>query len=176
MICNEWNYTRRDRKNQFVYNVEVVFSIKGAAFSAACMLAGQHSSLDMMMYYDARPGTILNGMFDFYTFRVMKGYYPFKMFNELYRLGNSCSVSTEDKDIYAAAAKDEAGNQAIMLCYYTDDDTAAQKKTLQLDVTGGARCYEMYLLDGNTDAELVGTLETGAITLAPNTVVLLKSK
>jgi hypothetical protein len=175
VICNEWNYTR-DRKNQFVYNVEVVFSMKGAAFEAACMLAGQHTTLDMMMYYDARPGTILNGMFDFYTFRVMKGYYPFKMFNELYRLGISCSVSVEDKDIYAAAAKDEAGNQAVMLCYYTDDDTVTQNKTLQLGLTGGEQCYEIHLLDADTDEEPAGTFEGGSITLAPNTVVLLKSK
>ncbi|MBR2365677.1 MAG: hypothetical protein IKM36_03805 [Oscillospiraceae bacterium] len=173
-ICNEWNYTK-DRKNLFVYNLEVVFSAKGAAFCTACMLTGQQSTLDMMMYYDARPGTILNGMFDFYTLGVLKGYYPFKMFNTLYRMGSSCSARADDKDIYVSAAKDAAGNSSILLCYYTDDDTVTETKTVRLDLTGGADSYDMYLLDADTDAACTGVFTGGCITLAPNTVVLLKS-
>jgi len=174
-ICNEWNYTK-DRKNRFLYNLEVVFSMKGAAFCAACMLAGQQSSLDMMMYYDARPGTILNGMFDFYTLGTLKGYHPFRLFNTLYRLGISCSTVSDDSAIYAAAARDEAGNQAIMLCHYTDDDTATETKTVQLDLYGGADSYDLYLLDAATDAACTGKFTGGSITLAPNTVVLLKKQ
>ena len=49
----------------------------------AVMTAAQHSSVDMLMYYDARP-TVFNGMFDFYTLRPLKGYYPFLWYGMLY--------------------------------------------------------------------------------------------
>lgn len=174
-ICTEWNYTNA-RKNLFLYNLEVVFSMKGAAFCAACMLAGQQSTVDMMMYYDARPGTILNGMFDFYTLGTLKGYYPFKMFNTLYRLGISCGAVSDDEDIYVAAAKDSLGNQAILLCHYTDDDTVTEAKSVKLELNGATDSYDVCVLDADSDADCAGVFTGGSIAIAPNTVVLLKAR
>ncbi len=171
-ICNEWNYIK-DWDKQFVYSIEVISSMKGAAFTTACMLASQHTSMDMLMYYDARIDTVFNGMFDLYTLRPRKGYYPFKMFHELYKLGSSASVQIEGEQLYAAAAWGCDGN-ALMLCHYTDDDKVFAPRTISLALTGGASKYDMYLLDQAHDMALVGQVDAqDEITIAPNSVVLL---
>lgn len=69
------------------------------------MLGAQQGPMDMLMYYDARVNTSFNGLFDFYTLRPLKGYYPFKMFNERYTLGRSVRVEVTGDKLYAAAAK-----------------------------------------------------------------------
>ncbi len=172
-ILNEWNYVK-DWRDLFIYSIETIISMKGAAFTAACMLASQHSSIDMLMYYDARPCPF-NGIFDYYTLRPLKGYYPFKMFTALYKLGESCECVTEGDGIYAVSAKDESGNSAVMLCHYTDDDTDTADKIIELDIEGGKAEYQMYLLDKDHSEQLMGNVSSKqTITLTPNSVVLLK--
>lgn len=171
-ICNEWNYIK-DWDKQFIYSIEVISSMKGAAFTTACMLASQHTSMDMLMYYDARIDTVFNGMFDLYTLRPRKGYYPFKMFNELYKLGTSASVQIEGEQLYAVAAR-EGNDNALMLCHYTDDDKDTAPRKISLVLTGGASKYDMYLLDQTHDMTLIGQVNAqDEITIAPNSVVLL---
>lgn len=75
-ILNEWNYVR-GWTDKFVYSLETVHGIKGAAFTMACVSVAQASPVDMLMYYDMRPAAFC-GAFDFYTYRPLKGYYPFK--------------------------------------------------------------------------------------------------
>jgi hypothetical protein len=105
----------------------------------------------------------------------MKGYYPFKMFGELYRLGTCCKTTVECGNIYATAAKGEGGF-AIMISHYTDDDGATDECEILLDIKGGAESYSLSVLDAERDAEVVGTVKCGEkITLLPNTVCLLKS-
>ena len=73
-ILNEWNYVRGwDR--DFVYSVKQISGLKGASFTLACMCEAQKSSIDMLMYYDARPSAF-NGMFSPFTLEPLKGYYP----------------------------------------------------------------------------------------------------
>ena len=75
--------------------------MKGAAFTGAVMSALQNNpDVDMLMYYDARPCG-MNGLFntDFVN-ECLKGYYPFRMFNELYKLGNSVEVTCDCDEIY----------------------------------------------------------------------------
>lgn len=172
-ILNEWNYVKS--WDEFIYSVKHVISIKGAAFAAACMCGCQNStSIDMLMYYDARP-CAYNGLFDFYTYAPLKGYYTFKMFDVLYRLGDACKCVTDNKNIYVAAAKDE-NEEAVMIAYYTDDDNCKEKCDIKLDFNGGSAAYEMFLLDGEHDAESVAKVSAGSqITLSSNTVCLLKS-
>ncbi len=70
---NEWNYVR-GWSDEFVYSIKQIIGMKGAAFTSACMSACQNCrDVDMIMYYDARPGTF-NGLFDFYTMEPLKGY------------------------------------------------------------------------------------------------------
>lgn len=173
-ILNEWNYIRS--WNDFIYSMQQIISIKGAAFTAACMCGCQNNSaIDMLMYYDARPSRY-NGLFDFYTNAPLKGYYPFKMFNELYRLENACCCTAEDDCLYAAAARSDAGS-AVMISYFTDDDTQTDCRRIRLALSNGAAEYNVILLDGTHNAETVGAvMADGEITLQPNTVCLLRSR
>ena len=172
-ILNEWNYIKS--WDDFIYSVKHIISIKGAAFSAAIMCGAQNdTSIDMLMYYDARPSGY-NGLFDFYTHAPLKGYYSFKMFNTLYQLGTACPCARDNGNIYAAAAKD-ADKKAVMISYFTDDDDCSEIIDISLDFVGSNDRYEMLLLDSEHDAEAVGEVTAGEqIRLAPNTVCLLKS-
>ena len=172
-ILNEYNYLKS--WNEFIYSVQQVISIKGAAFTAACMCGCQSIvSLDMLMYYDARPCRY-NGLFDFYTNEPLKGYYPFKMFNELYELGTACECVVEGKKIYAAAAKGD-DKQAVMISYFTDNDAWVEPCDIALDFRHSATKYEVFLLDHEKNAESVGCVKSGeSLTVFPNTVCLLKT-
>ncbi len=128
----------------------------------------------MLMYYDARPSAY-NGLFDFYTYAPLKGYYPFKMFNTLYELGDACKCLSDDGNIYAAAAKNEE-SKAVMISYFTDDDNCTAVRDIALDFVGIDDKFELFLLDSDNDAESVGTVLAGEhIKMSPNTVCLLKT-
>jgi len=168
-ILNEWNYVInwKDGMND---SIKTIISLKGAAFTAAVMLVGQNTPVDMLMYYDARPCT-LNGLFDFYTFEKLKGYYPFPMFSKLYRLGTQVQAESDRDNIYVAAASDGEKN-AVMISYFTND-TEAEPEIIKLDASGEP--FTVSLLDDTHDAECVGIVNSnGEITMAPNTVILLE--
>lgn len=173
-ILNEWNYVK-NWSDKWIYSLEQTIRMKGAAFTTACMLACQHSSIDMLMYYDARLNTAMNGLFDLYTYRPLKGYYPFKMFNELYKMGTSVDCVIDGNEIYAAGARDAEGNSSAMLCYYTDDDDAGEK-TVHIELENASDKYELYLLDEEHNAEWLQTVENSfEIALKRNSAVLLKN-
>ncbi|MBQ3096355.1 MAG: hypothetical protein IJC53_07990 [Clostridia bacterium] len=172
-ICNEWNFVI-NWSDRLTESTVAVINMPGAAFTASCMLACVHEPMDMLMYYDAQPGSF-NGLFDYYTGRCLKGYYPFPMFNTLYRLGTSVEVSYEGDGIYAAAAKDENGNSALMLTVYGFEKDLGHKE-IALSLSGGADAYEIFLLDENHDNVSVGIWHPGETISAENmSVILLKS-
>ena len=121
-ILNEYNYLE-GWTDRFISSIEGIISMHGAAFTAAAMARGQASSVDMLMYYDASPSAF-NGMFDFYTYRPLKGYYPFVMYSHLYRLGSAVQSTSEDENLYVTAARGEDG-YAMMLTHYRKDKTEA---------------------------------------------------
>ena len=131
----------------------------------------------MLMYYDARP-TVFNGMWDYYTERPLKGYYPFLMFSRLYELGTSVAVESDAMpQIWAAAAKNDAGEKAIMLSYFQYQ--GGEEITLTLDT--GLDCAAMNLttLDAErTMAESTLLLDGGRakLSIMPNTVLLITSR
>ena len=175
-ILNEWNYII-NWKEGLLESKKAIISIKGAAFTSAMMAVGQNNPLDMLMYYDARYGASINGLFNFYTNEKMKGYYPFWLFSKLYKLGAHVKTSSDAEDIYAVAAKND-DKSAIMLTYFTNDTEAVEKEvTLKLDEK--ANSYSLLLLDDAHDAENMGTVTAtnGEITLkmTPNSVVLLEN-
>ena len=155
-ILNEWNYVRGWTGDDWLYTLRMEKGLKGAAFIAAVMSECQKSSVDMLMYYDARPCG-MNGMFSTdFVCDCLKGYYPFKMFNELYKLGESVEVKNGG-DIYGCAARSEK-RAAVMLTHYDDDD-ATEAKTVRVEMRGfnaesGVRA-KFYLLDQDRDTELV---------------------
>ena len=158
-ILNEWNYVADWRGDDIVYSHEQRIKIKGAAFTAAAMSLCQYSPCDMLMYYDARPNEFWNGMFDPMVIgRVLKGYYPFPMFDTLYRLGNAVKVEREEENVFISAAKNDT-EAACLITYFNDDDNAeAQSVAIDLSGFGGENGTEVefYLLDETHDLELVG--------------------
>ncbi len=177
-ILNEWNYVK-GWSDEFVYSIEQIISLKGAAFTASCMLSAQDSTIDLLMYYDARPGAF-NGLFDYYTFRPLKGYYPFLMFNELYKAGEQIECVNEDENIYAVGAVDNDGKVKLMIAYYTDDDSVTEAKEVEVSVDGLAGAeLSRFLVDADTNGE-AGTVKldsdgTAKITMTPNSFVLFRN-
>ena len=155
-ILNEWNYVKGWHDEEWIYSLKSEKGLKGAAFTAAVMEMCQYEPLDHLMYYDARP-CAMNGLFSTdFVFERLKGYYPFYMFNQLYRQEKAVAVERESADIWAVAAK--GTEQNVMLTYYNDDDSSPAKDvkvTFQnVENKNGVR-LEYYCLDANHDAELV---------------------
>lgn len=158
-ILNEWNYVLGWHGDEIVYSHEQRRRIKGASFSVATMCACQYSSVDMLMYYDARPNEFWNGMFDDMVIgRVLKGYYPFPMFDTLYRLENCVSATSTESDEYICAAKNES-EAAVLVTYFNDDDNA-KSKNLTIDLSGfcgeNGTEVEIYMLDDTHNSDLMG--------------------
>ena len=159
-ILNEWNYVKDWQGDDMVYSHRHRGKIKGAAYTAAVMSAVQYTDVDMLMYYDARPNEFWNGMFDVTVVgEVLKGYYPFVMFNTLYRLGECAAVQNGDHG-YLCAAKNER-EAAVMFTHYNDDD-ATEPKEFTIDLSGfGCEVgteIEVYLLDDTHDLTKQETL------------------
>ena len=128
------------------------------------------------MYYDARPCT-LNGLFDFYSQKPLKGYYSFLLFSKLYKLGKHVKTETDSECIYAVAAANE-GKEAVLLSYFTNDETATTETVTVKFEGGNADSYAFIVLDKEYNAEKICTIavENGEVTfrMKPNTVVMLE--
>ena len=176
-ILNEWNYVKGWGKEWFQYSVNTIHNLKGGAFTMSCMLASQNSSIDLLMYYDARPTPGFCGLFNIYDFSPMKPYYAFPMFADLYDLKNQVSCETDDPDVYAIAAKGEDGTLKTVVCYYQEDDEVKDAKTVILtDVAGdltGMTCKIVDETRNLEDYEVKVSGNTVEIVLTPNSYVLL---
>ena len=158
-IMDEWNYVLGWSGDDIVYSHDQRGRIKGASFSVAMMCSCQYAPVDMIMYYDARPNEFWNGMFDDTVVgRVLKGYYPFPMFNTLYRLGDSVKVSGMQDGIWAAAAK--GGEEGAILLTHFNDDDRTEAKTVSLELSGfgteGGTEVEYFILDAERDLVSLG--------------------
>ena len=157
-ILNEWNYVKGWEGEVWQYSLRMEKSLKGAAFVAATMLMSQSEELDNLMYYDARPGG-MNGLFSTDNITVkLKGYYPFYMFNQLYRQGEQVKAESDDDTVWVCAAKGE--EQCAMVTYYNDDDAnAPAEKTVKLAFSGVTNPekvkVECYLLDADHDCDII---------------------
>ena len=174
-ILNEWSYLRGWDCENMVYSHRHRGKIKGASFSLAAMCACQDAPVDMLMYYDARPNEFWNGMFDDTVVgEVLKGYYPFYMFNKLYRLGDAVDCEGGE-DIYLSAAQ-KGGEATVVFTHYNDnDETEAKDVTVSFNGFGcdAGTDVSFYLLNDEKDLSLVGQAtyygEKFAITLSvPN--------
>ena len=155
-ILNEWNYVRGWHDDDWIYSLQTEQNLKGSAFIASNMCMCQNEKLDNLMYYDARPGTAMNGMFDYLVQFTRKGYWPFVMFNDLYRQKKSIIPEIEGNDIWATAAAGEERN--LMFSHYNDDDSTPAKEVKiefkNVENPNGVR-LEYYCLDEARDMELV---------------------
>ena len=172
-INNEWNYVRGWTED-WIYSLEMMAGMKGAAFTGACMLACQHAPVDMLMYYDARVGSLMSCLFDVRTLRPLKGYYVLEQFSRLYQLGTEVRCNLEGEGLYALAARNEEGENACMIVSYSDADDG-EDKTLQLELGGGS--WELFRVDADCSGTSQGLVEGNATLKVKHwSAVLLRKK
>ena len=169
-ILNEWNYVRGWTED-FVNSLKVIHGVKGAAFMAACMCVSQSAPLDMLMYYDTRP-SVFNGIFDFYTYEKLPGYYVMYWYGQFYALQEEIRAETSVNDVYALCGVDERGKVSALLTYYSDL-ADADEKTVHVDFGKNSR-YEIYRLDYAHNGEIDETTENLTFTMNVNSVIWIK--
>ena len=156
-ILNEWNYVCGWTGDEWIETKRVEKGLKGSSFIAAVMSSCYHSPVDMLMYYDARPCG-MNGMFDTdFPCDCLKGYYPFRMYADLWRLPGALDVSGCGEGIYACAAAGDDTVAVMLTCYQDRADFTEKTVRLQTGDLGweGIRA-EYYLLDADHDRAKVG--------------------
>ena len=168
---DEWNYLVNFGEG-FRESVRGIQSERGAAFTAAVMCCGQQEPVDILMYYDARPRTAYNGLFDFYSLYPKKTYYALRMFSELYQLGSAVESESSDP-LYACAATDGTRHAVMIACYSMDRNISAQKVQLSLSGMNMDKLRAYYLDAGRT--MLTGRFRSGLseLRMEPDSVVLL---
>lgn len=169
-VLNEWNYVK-GWTDQFVYSLKMIHGIKGAAFMLACMSAAQAAPIDLLMYYDTRPSSF-NGVFDFYTYEPLKGYFAFYWYGMFYDRKAEIRVANTVENIYTLCGVDESGRTLTTVTYYSDDDGAADKD-ISIDFGRPGR-YEIYLLDEGHNGELVDTTDRLTFTMKVHSALLIK--
>ena len=171
-ILNEWNYVK-GWTDEFVYTLESIHGIKGAAFVMAVISESQRSSIDMLMYYDTRPSGF-NGAFDYYTLRPLKGYYPLRWYGELYDLECEIRAVCDEPSIYYIGGVDADGKAMAIVTHYSDDDRKPPVD-LKIEIEEGKE-YEVYLLDRDHNGELVATTAELEFDMSVHTCIMLKEK
>ena len=171
-ILNEWNYVK-GWTDEYVYTLKAIHGIKGASFTMACMCASQHSPVDMLMYYDTRP-SVFNGVFDFYTYEKLKGYYPLYWYGMLYDCEKEIPAENSIENIYSLCGTDKNGKATIILTYYSNDDSLPSKN-IALD-TGRKGEFEIYTVDKNSDGELTEITDNLTFTIDLFSIVLIREK
>ncbi len=179
-ILNEWNYLA-GWTHLYLPSIEVIHSMKGAAFIMATMSCAQSSDdIDMLMYYCTFSG-VFNGVFDFYTARPLKGYYALKWYGMFYDMDHELRSNDEEEDIYTLCGADKDGKTLCVVTYYqhfnseeVDESTIEpEEKEVKVELKEGAE-YEVYLLDENHNAELISTTKDLTFKMMPNSCILIK--
>lgn len=167
---NEWNYVK-GWTDEFQYTINAIHTIKGGMFLLACICAAQDSPIDMLMYYDTRPSGF-NGVFDYYSYAPLKGYYAMYWYGMFYDMAKEIPSANKIENIYSLCGVDEKGKVLAVLGHYSDDDNAANK---QVFVDFGKKGkYEIYLLDDTHDGTLIATTEELTFDLKVQSAVLIK--
>ena len=171
-ILNEWNYVK-GWGEEFQYSINMIHSLKNASLILSVMSQAQRTSIDMLMYYDTRP-SVFNGIFDFYSYEKLKGYYPMFWYSYFYKLQNEIRAENELENIYYLCGEDKDGKTTTMLTYYSDDDNAPNKK-ISLDFSKSAK-YEVYLVDEKNNGELIALTEELVFDMKVHSCLLIKEK
>ncbi len=170
-ILNEWNYVK-GWTDEFVYSLQTIHGLKGAAFALSCICEAQKcNAIDMLMYYDTRPSNY-NGAFDYYTAKPLKGYYALYWYGMFYDMKAEIPAENSIENVYTLCGVDETGKVLAIVTYYTDNDQAADK-TIRLEF-GKSGNYEIYLLDEEHTNDLVSTTDDLTFTMKNHTCILMK--
>lgn len=171
-ILNEWNYLR-GWTDEYVYTLEMIHGIKGAAYVMSVLSEAQKSSIDMLMYYDTRP-SVFNGAFDFYTLRPLKGYYPLKWYGEFYALEHEIREENHVEEVYTICGVDKDGKLTAIVTHYSENDW---KENVQVKVDFGKKAeYDIYLLDKDHDGEWVKTASDLTFDMPVHSCIMIKEK
>ncbi len=137
-ILNEWNYVRRflNKTWNWDYTLEQEAGMKGAAFVLSVMLGCQKLPLDMLMYYDFRDNTRMNGLWNRETYNIQKPWFAFFMFDKLARLGTEVESTSNNPMIEVVGATDAKGRKAVVIASFTDDDYNQTKRSLKITLKG----------------------------------------
>lgn len=171
-ILNEWNYIKNFCAD-FLYSITHIIGMKGAAFTMSVMSLAQSSPIDILMYYDTRP-SVFNGLFDFYTARTLKGYYPFKWYGKLYDCEYEIRSTNKIDDIYSLCGVDKKGKITAIITHYSDNDEV-NSKYIEINF-GKNSLYEVYLLDETNDETLISTTSDLKFSLKANSCLLIVEK
>ncbi len=166
----EWNYII-NWTDKVVDSFKDIHGIRGAAFTLSTICAAQNSPIDMLMYYDTRPSRF-NGIFDFYSYLPLKGYYALSWYGKLYDMEAEIKAQNSIEHIYSLCGVDKNGKATTILTYYPIDDSLGNK-AVKVDLGRQGR-YEVFLLDENHTNESMGVTEDLTFDLAPNTCVLIQ--
>ena len=176
-ILDEWNYVV-NWTDAFQYSMNVVKSLKGAAFCAATFNTCQNMPVDMLMYYDARPSTGFNGLFRTMDYAPLPSYYAFYSWSKLASLGTQVKAVSNESDITVTAASKD-GRTAIFVARYNDDNNEVAKKYVNVKIDG--LTDDVSLTGHFTDSsynytEVPLDIEDGMIRLnmEPNSFVLIE--
>lgn len=171
-ILNEWNYVK-GWGDEFIYTIESLTSMKGAAFMMAVISEAQKSDIDMLMYYDTRP-SVFNGVFDYYTYRPLKGYYPLYWYGSFYDFENEIRCDNPPERIYTIAGIDKSGKITAIITSYSDDDNA-EDMDISVDF-GKPGIYDIYILDKNHNGDYIGVSEALNFHIPNQSVIMIKEK
>ncbi len=164
-ILDEWNYMEdwRDQPPSF----KKLVGMTGAAFSAACLIAFQHSGIDAATYFEADVVKEWCGLFevedmsiDTFASKVRRGklkprrsYYSFAAFNELYRLENETECGSDDGSVYVCAASN-GESAGLMLVTYKSDVSDTPTEISFSNIPRGAKTVRVYLTDKDNERTL----------------------
>ena len=137
-ILDEWNYVEGWDDVFFQRSVDAIRGVRGAALVAATMAGCQKSSVDMLMYYDLRPGCSFNGVFDSDTLAPLPGYWSFYAWRKLRDAGTeiAAEVSGAAKGIFAVAAKGREGKGVLLVASYQADPNVCRSRKVSVSVKG----------------------------------------
>ena len=176
-ILNEWNYVKSWTVG-YPETIQSIIGTKGAVFEMCTMVACQCSPVDILMYYDARP-SVWNGLWDFYSLKPLKGYYPFLMWAKFRELGSCCRIVPEERKVGVFAAAGTNGWAAAI--YRFDEKPGAEPLPLTIKVAGGSMSgVKIKVVDETHAFEDCPTMveEDGTVrklTIAPMSIVYLES-
>ncbi len=169
-ILNEWNYVR-GWEDDYVYSLKAIHGVKGAAFTMACICESQQAPIDMLMYYDTRP-SCFNGVFDYYTYEKLPGYYPFYWYGMLYDCEKEIKAENTINNIYSLCGVDKSGKVTAIIVHYSENDSTESKR-ISVDF-GKESTYEIFLLDKNRLGEKQETADRLEFDMEVFTAVLIK--
>ena len=134
----------------------------------------------MLMFYDARVSGGMNNLFDPMTLEPSRGYYPFKAWAKMRRMGTEAAVKINGQnDIYVMAAVGLDGHAGSLVTRYLDDDNVTPIELVTVRVEGRSLAKaECHLTDKvRFYTEIYPTAdENGAITLPmkPNSFAFIE--